>query len=142
MESKSPSRVRAAGKFWECRLWFYSTQVLDAVVRDPVEQEHQRREIESANTSFSFFVRRALDAYLKHLAAGGRVEKEPARVPADPRTSATLKCYSDAPASLRRRLADYLRTIPPRNGLAWPHGSQRSSVVRQALRWWVRRHPA
>jgi hypothetical protein len=144
---KPASRLRAVGKFWECRLWYYSTAVLDEVLRARVEHEYRtyrenmQNSVEAKAPSSSFFVRRALDAYLAHLERGGRPEKESPRDPKDPRTSATLKCYADMPASLSLRLKTRLRTLPARNGLAWPHGSQRSSVVRQALRWWIRRHP-
>lgn len=143
----NPKRL-GVGRLWEFKLWYYSTKELNDVVLIRVERECEARTtilgaeaITGHGPSACSFVRRALDGYLKHLDASGRIEKEPERIPGNPDTSAILKCYATLPSSLRFRLVGYLKTLPPRDGLEWPHGSRRSSVIRQALRWWIRRHP-
>lgn len=136
------SETRANDKIAACKLWYWSTAALDEVVRARVDAEGDARGLADAASSSSRFVRRALGAYLAHVAGGGRVEHEPTRDPEDKRTSATIKCYAHVPHALRAVLTTYLRTLPPREGAAWPHSSRKSGVVRAAIRWWIRRNPA
>lgn len=141
------------GSVWECRLWYWSTPALDAEVLARVDaefEEYERREPSwnrahegkpPERPAASQFVRRALGAYLAHRAGGGRAEKEPERDPLDPRTSAVLKCYAHVPLALRAQLVVYLSSTPPRADRVGIHASRKSSVIRQSIRWWLRRNP-
>lgn len=133
----------ARAKIAARRLWYWSTATLDADVRSRVDSELNGCAEGNALPSSSNFVRRALGDYLAHVAAGGEPETEPARDPGNPLTSATLKCYAHVPHALYTALTTYLQTLPPRTnqGGKWPHSSRKSSVIRQAIRFWIRRHP-
>ena len=130
-----------AEKIAGCKLWYWSTPALDDEVRARVEAESERRAPDAAPPSSSLLVRRAVAGYLAHVCAGGRPEPEAPRVAGDPRTSATLKCYAHVPLSLRAALASYLRALGPRDGPTPQHASRKSSTIRAAVRWWLRRNP-
>ena len=128
--------VRSDEKLSACKLWYWSTPALVEAVRARASDTTP-----GTASGSSLFVRRALAGYLAYVLDGGRVEKEPPRDVGDPRTSATLKCYAHVPHALRALLTTYLRALPSKPNRPWPHSSRKSSVIRQAIRWWIRRNP-
>ena len=127
--------ARGAGRVWECRLWYYTTAALEARVQAAVDAECALPRDAGDPPSASGFVRRALCAYLAHLARRGSHEPDVARDPADRTTSCVVRAYAHVPAGVRSQVVIKARHLPPKRG------GQQSSLVRRALLWWLRTHP-